>query len=191
VSRHIVWRLIFVILVIAGAVAIIVTNPVKLGLDLEGGTQIVLEAQDTPEQTVDDDTVDRTLEVLRRRVDQLGVSEPNVQESGDRRIIIELPGVSDPDQALEVIGQTAQLTFHPVLGVQQDSQGDDQDQNGEERTDDERVLQDEDGNPVRIGPPALTGDAVGDAEAVIDSQAGSAWTVSIAFRGDGGEQWEG
>ena len=58
----------------------------------------------------------RTLEVLRRRVDQLGVSEPSLQRSGDRRIIVELPGVADPEEAVAVIGKTAQLTFHPVLG---------------------------------------------------------------------------
>ncbi|MGH2753121.1 MAG: protein translocase subunit SecD, partial [Actinomycetota bacterium] len=187
-SRHLIWRTIFVVAAIGGAVALIIAEPVKLGLDLRGGTQIVLEAQDTPEQDVDSDTVARTLEVLRRRVDQLGVSEPNVQESGDRRIIIELPGVADPDEALEVIGQTAQLTFHPVLGVGQQNQRDvDAAQGG---SDEERVLDDEDGSPIRIGPSALTGDAVGDAEAVIDSQTGGAWTVSIAFRGEGGEQWE-
>ena len=84
----------------------------------------MLEAQDTEDETVDEDTVSRTLEVLRRRVDQLGVSEPTIQESGDRRIIIELPGVSDPDEALEVIGKTAQLTFHPVLGLDQEEQED-------------------------------------------------------------------
>ena len=48
-------------------------------------------------------TLTRTVEVLRRRVDQLGVSEPNLQRSGDDRVIIELPGVADPDEALEVI----------------------------------------------------------------------------------------
>ena len=64
--------------------------------------------------------MNRTLEVLRRRVDQLGVAEPTLQRSGDRRIIVELPGVKDPDQAVAVIGQTAQLAFHPVLGVAAD-----------------------------------------------------------------------
>jgi SecD/SecF fusion protein len=51
------------------------------------------------------------------------------------------------------------------------------------------VLADEEGNRLRLGPPALTGDALGDAEAVVDPQLGAAWQVSISFRGDGGEQW--
>ena len=72
------WRALAVLAVFAAAAALIATRPVRLGLDLRGGTQIVLEAQDTPEQQADDDTVARTLEVLRRRVDQLGVSEPTL-----------------------------------------------------------------------------------------------------------------
>ena len=90
-NRNLIWRVLAVLIVIGGAVALILTKPVRLGLDLRGGTQIVLEAQGTSEQPVDDDAVTRTLEVLRRRVDQLGVSEPTLQRSGDRRIIIELP----------------------------------------------------------------------------------------------------
>lgn len=52
-----------------------------------------------------------------------GVAEPTLQRSGERRIIIELPGVTDPDAAVEVIGRTAQLAFHPVLGVQASTPG--------------------------------------------------------------------
>jgi SecD/SecF fusion protein len=184
-SRHVVWRAIGVLAVIGAAVALVVTRPVRLGLDLRGGTQIVLQAQATETQQVDADTVTRTLEVLRRRVDQLGVAEPSLQRSGEDRIIVELPGVTDPEEALEVIGRTAQLTFHQVLGVagprgRGGARGDAQQ---------ERVLDDEEGNRLRLAPPALTGDAVGDAEAVTDPQLGTGWEVSISFRGDGGEQW--
>ena len=55
--------------------------------------------------------------MLRRRVDALGVAEPTITQSGDRRIIVELPGVHDPKQAAAVLGRTAQLTFHPVRGA--------------------------------------------------------------------------
>ena len=65
----------------------------------------------------DGESTDRAVEVLRRRVDALGVAEPTLTRSGDRRIIVELPGLQDPREAAEVIGRTAQLTFHPVLGV--------------------------------------------------------------------------
>ena len=75
-SRHLGWRLVAVLLVLGAAGWLAATRPARLGLDLRGGTQIVLEAKDSPERQVDGDTVARTLEVLRHRVDQLGVAEP-------------------------------------------------------------------------------------------------------------------
>jgi SecD/SecF fusion protein len=183
-SRHLVWRALGVLAVLGSAVALLVSRPVRLGLDLRGGTQIVLEAQATEAQQIDADTVSRTLEVLRRRVDQLGVSEPSLQRSGEDRIVIELPDVTDPEEALEVIGRTAQLTFHQVLGVAGPK---DRDRGADGEA--ERILVDEGGTRLRLAAPALTGDAVGDAEAIVDPQVGTAWEVSISFRDDGGEQW--
>ncbi|MDQ3646397.1 MAG: protein translocase subunit SecD [Actinomycetota bacterium] len=183
-SRQLIWRVLAVLAVLAGAAALVATRPARLGLDLRGGTQIVLEAQDTPEQELDDDTLVRTLEVLRRRVDQLGVSEPNLQRSGDERIIIELPGVTDPEDALDVIGRTAQLTFHSVEGVARN-----QPSNEDEDRREGLVLPDESGAFLRLAPPALTGDGVGDAEAVIDQQSVGGWLVSVSFRDEGSDQW--
>jgi SecD/SecF fusion protein len=185
-SRHLVWRTLGVLAVIGTAAALVVTRPVRLGLDLRGGTQIVLQAQATETQQVDADTVTRTLEILRRRVDQLGVAEPSLQRSGEDRIIVELPGVTDPEEALDVIGRTAQLTFHRVLGVAGPG---DRRRESSGQQEKERVLTDEEGNRLRLAPAALTGDGVGDAEAVIDPQLGAAWEVSISFRSDGGNQW--
>src|SRR5919199_6808005 len=113
-ARHLGWRLLAVIVLLCAAAALVLTRPARLGLDLRGGTQIVLEAADTARQRVDRDTLDRTVEVLRRRVDQLGVSEPTLQRAGERRVIVELPGVYDPGEAVKVIGRTAKLEFHPV-----------------------------------------------------------------------------
>jgi SecD/SecF fusion protein len=98
VSRHLGWRVTAVLLLLGAAGWLAVTRPARLGLDLRGGTQIVLETRDGPRQRVDDDTVARTLEVLRRRVDQLGVAEPTLQRSGARRVLVELPGVYDPQE---------------------------------------------------------------------------------------------
>ena len=63
----------------------------------------------------DAESTDRALEVLRGRVDALGVAEPTLARSGDKRIIVELPGVQDPREAAKVIGQTASSGFHQVL----------------------------------------------------------------------------
>lgn len=183
-SRQLIWRTLLVLSVLAGAGALVLTKPARLGLDLRGGTQIVLEAKETADRALTEDTLVRTVEVLRRRVDQLGVSEPSLQRSGSERIIVELPGVTDPEQALEVIGRTAQLTFHPVQGVAQR-----QPKQSDDNISDGAVLPDEGGGFLRLGPAALTGDAVGDAEAVVDTQAGANWQVSVSFRDEGGNQW--
>jgi preprotein translocase subunit SecD len=87
----------------------------RYGLDLQGGLQVVLEADmsDVPEGDRDQ-ALESARSVIARRVDFLGVSEPVIQvsRSGDSyRVIVELPGVTDPEQALLLIGQTAQLDF--------------------------------------------------------------------------------
>ncbi|MDQ3569192.1 MAG: protein translocase subunit SecD [Actinomycetota bacterium] len=174
----------------------VANRPVRLGLDLRGGTQIVLEAQDTERQKVDADTASRTLEVLRRRVDALGVSEPALQRSGDRRIVVELPGVADPKQAVEVIGRTAQLAFRPVLGAAEPTAPT---PNATTTTApaatpapagaEELVVTDEDGSQLRLGPPRLTGEVVSGARAALDTELASEWRVAIDFRGSGEQEW--
>jgi SecD/SecF fusion protein len=187
-SRHLGWRLAAVLLLVGAAGWMVVTRPARLGLDLRGGTQIVLEATDSPDRRVDRDTLARTLEVLRRRVDQLGVTEPTLQRSGERRVIVELPGVYDPEEAVEVIGKTAQLTLHPVLGLAEPAT--EAPATTQPPADgDELVLADEDGSRLRLGPAALTGEAVGDARAELDAQFQTRWQVAIEFRGDGGRRW--
>jgi SecD/SecF fusion protein len=187
-SRHLGWRLVAVLLLVGAAGWMVVTQPARLGLDLRGGTQIVLEAKDSPDRRVDGDTLARTLEVLRRRVDQLGVTEPTLQRSGDRRVIVELPGVYDPEEAVEVIGKTAQLTFHPVLGLAEPAT--EEPATTQPPADgDELELADEDGSRLRLGPAALTGEAVGDARAELDAQFQTRWQVTIEFQGDGGRRW--
>jgi len=101
------------------AVALIYSWPiagnVNLGLDLKGGAHIVLQAQGTLENPVEEDAIDRLLIVIRNRVDQYGVAEPMIQRVGFDRIIVDLPGVQDPVAALELIGRTAVMEFREVL----------------------------------------------------------------------------
>ena len=173
------------VVVTAGVLAIV--KPPRLGLDLRGGTQIVLEAQDTKTVSVNRDVTDRTLEVLRRRVDALGVTEPTLARSGERRIVVELPGVTDAQEAQRVIGRTAQLAFHSVVGAG----GQPQAPSGEPAAglDDAQLLPDEDGQPLRLGPGALTGDHVKGADAIVDPQFGAGWQVNVDFRGAGSDRW--
>lgn len=89
--------------------------PLKQGLDLQGGMQVILQADMTDIAEVDrQDALVSAQEVIRRRVDLYGVSEPLIQTSqtgSDYRLIIELPGVDDPKQALDLVGTTAKLDF--------------------------------------------------------------------------------
>nr|WP_156478601.1 protein translocase subunit SecD [Anaerosporomusa subterranea] len=89
---------------------------IKQGLDLQGGTHIVLQAVDTPEAKVDEDAVQRVMQIIERRINELGLTEPIVQRQGERRIIVELPGINEPEKAIELIGKTALLEFQDESG---------------------------------------------------------------------------
>lgn len=173
-SRPPLWRAIVALAAVALSLYIALTQSARLGLDLRGGTQIVLETRDSPTVKADATSTDRALEVLRQRVDALGVSEPGIARSGEKRIIVELPGVQDPRKAAEVIGRTAQLTVHPVTGATADKGS------AKPEADGSRTLPDPDrpGNHLKLGPTALTGEGVEDAEAVLDQQSLSGWMVS-------------
>ncbi|HET7601899.1 MAG TPA: protein translocase subunit SecD, partial [Gemmatimonadales bacterium] len=84
-------------------------HPVLLGLDLQGGLQVVLQAQPVAGQSLDSGTLEGTRQTIERRVNALGVSEPLIQTRGNDQIIVELPGVNDPDQAVAVLQETALL----------------------------------------------------------------------------------
>jgi preprotein translocase subunit SecD len=93
-----------------------ITNKINLGLDLQGGTHVVLEAVDTPDAPVDEIAIQKAVDIIRDRIDRLGVSEPLIQRASDRRIVVELPGVKNAAEALEVIGRTALLEFVDETG---------------------------------------------------------------------------
>ncbi len=83
----------------------------NLGLDLQGGSHIVLQAESTPQTPISNDAMDGVLKIIRNRVDQLGVAEPAITRQGRDRILVELPGIQNPQRAIELIGKTALLEF--------------------------------------------------------------------------------
>lgn len=91
-------------------------NSIRQGLDLQGGTHVVLEAEDTDIAKVDDDAMQRVVSIMERRINELGLTEPIIQREGQRRVIIELPGIKDPDKAIQTIGKTAMLEFKDEEG---------------------------------------------------------------------------
>ncbi|WP_435971917.1 protein translocase subunit SecD [Streptomyces sp. Qhu_M48] len=183
-SRSALWRALLALAVVALSLWITLTTPPRLGLDLRGGTRIVLQTEDGPTARADAAATDRAVEVLRKRVDGLGVAEPSLARSGERRIVVELPGLNDPRQAAEVIGRTAQLTFHAVTGAAPAPAG-------PAAQDGTRVLADPDapGGHLTLAAPALTGDGVKSAEAVLDTTNGRGWTVDLSFRDRAADTW--
>lgn len=91
------------------------TTP-ELGLDLQGGLSVVLAPVGEGEEGDLDDKLDKSLDIVRDRVDALGVAEPDISRQGDT-ILVELPGVQEQERARDLIGTTAELQFRPVLNV--------------------------------------------------------------------------
>jgi len=89
---------------------------INLGLDLRGGSHIVLQAQPTELRGIDNDVMSGIKTVIERRVNSLGLSDVSVQREGSDRIIVELPAVDNPNEAMEIIGRTAILTFRNSNG---------------------------------------------------------------------------
>ncbi len=180
-SRAALARLVLALLILGGSVAVALSSTPRLGLDLRGGTQIVLETQDSPTVEADAEATDRTLEVLRGRVDALGVAEPTLARAGENRIIVELPGLQDPREAAEVIGKTAQLSFHPVVDVA------DAETEPKRR---QRVLADESGQELLLGPVGVTGDQVSGSDPNNDPSQATGWFVTVDFKGsEGSNAW--
>ncbi|MDP9402341.1 MAG: protein translocase subunit SecD [Actinomycetota bacterium] len=112
--RGLVVSLLGVLLLAAGGLGATVAagNSPELGLDLQGGASVVL----LPKREVATGVLDQSIEIIRNRVDALGVAEPDISRQGSN-IIVQLPGVKNRDRALQIVGQTAELRFRPVLGV--------------------------------------------------------------------------
>jgi len=88
-----------------------------LGLDLQGGLEVVLKAkapENQPNYKITSADLDRSVSIMRNRIDRLGVSEPEIRKQGGNEIVIQLAGVHNPDQAAALIGKTAQLQFYDL-----------------------------------------------------------------------------
>src|SRR3954467_7861312 len=110
-------RSLFVLLIVAAllaaSVVAIAMNPTILGLDLKGGVQLVYKAEPTAQQpTITADAMQRSIDLMRQRVNALGVSEADLNQSGEDQIEVNLPGVKDANDAARQVGSTAQLFFY-------------------------------------------------------------------------------
>ncbi len=93
-------------------------SPIKqsptLGLDLQGGLEVTLQAVPPADRELTDEDLTRSVDIMRNRVDKLGVTEPEIRTQGSDQIVIQLPGVKDPASAAEIIGTTAQLELYDL-----------------------------------------------------------------------------
>jgi len=115
VQRNTSIAIIAAIVVVIGVLSYFVFQPllnnINLGLDLRGGLRVVLEAQETEGEKVTPDTIDKAVGILRTRVDALGVKETTLYPQGDKRVVIEIAGEDDPEAAVNILKNTAQLQF--------------------------------------------------------------------------------
>src|SRR5205807_8074741 len=203
------WTLILILLVAAGALGATVatkTTP-NLGLDLQGGASVVLQ----PKHKSKSSALDQAIEIIRSRVDALGVAEPDISRQGNS-IIIQLPGVKNQKRALQIVGQTAQLLFRPVLGTLPPEATPPTTAPGSppttasaasipttprEQDDPKKVVVlpelDRKTKQVKVryqlGPAELTGRAPSGATATIDPNTG-AWQVDFTLNGSGSKQFD-
>src|SRR5215216_3344949 len=110
-------RSLFVLLLVLGLIAasayVVSSKKTTLGLDLQGGVQLIYEGKATAQQpTVTQDALDRSLDIMRDRVDAFGVAEPELRLAGGKQIEVNLPGVANADRAAQQVGSTAQLFFY-------------------------------------------------------------------------------
>ena len=178
-----------------------------LGVQLQGGVEVVLR----PANEVSEEQFERAIEIIRNRVDAIGVAEPDITRQGNQ-VVIQLPGVKDKQRAVDLVGQTAALEFRPVAGIYPaetnptdlglsseslalltDLDGDSlteltlldilTDSNGDEDTVDSEVLfTDKAGAYVYfLNASELTGDAVENAAATFEGQ----WIVNVEFNDEG------
>jgi SecD/SecF fusion protein len=180
-SRGLLVRFGLVLLLLAGCVALSLNKDPRLGLDLSGGTQILLQTKDSDDGTkANAENTDRTVGILSGRVNALGVAEATVVRSGENRIIVELPDVQDPESAQEAIGKTAQLTIHAVESVATGPDAEPTQENGV-------VLQDEDtGEWLDLGPAALKGNDITSAREGMPENS-SSYAVDVTFSRTGAD----
>lgn len=110
-NTKLILRLLFVMAIFIVSLYYSLVKPIKLGLDLKGGAYVVLEAVDDGKTKIDKDAMNRLIEVLDRRINGIGVAESVIQKAGDRRVIIELPGLQNTEDAINLIGKTALMEF--------------------------------------------------------------------------------
>ncbi|MFH1458272.1 MAG: protein translocase subunit SecD [Candidatus Omnitrophota bacterium] len=161
---------------------------INLGLDLKGGMHLLLKVDTSHLKQEDrEDAADRALEVIRNRIDEFGVREPSIQRQGLDEIVVQLPGVTDRDRAIDIIGKTALLEFKLVSN---DAEKLKQALAGTVPEDSELKYAQEDNEPLLLEKQAvLVGDALTDARVNFSQSQFNEPVVSLRFNAQGAEKF--
>lgn len=161
------WLSLILVAITMGAAAYFiqpVAKSTKLGLDLRGGMYVVMHAVPSKNNPVTDESINETIKIMRDRIDSLGVAEPQIERYGNNNILIQLPGVKNPEEALEIIKKPAVLEFKEVKSV------------------------DDKGN-VKVGKTLMTGKSLKGARPVFDPNSGAP-QVELIFNNEGAKKFE-
>ncbi|MEW6681161.1 MAG: protein translocase subunit SecD, partial [bacterium] len=179
-QKKVAWKIILILFIFGGTIAYLYIKKLKLGLDLIGGMNLVLMPDTSGLSSKQaEDTAERALEVIRNRVDEFHVAEPIVQLEGqgeNKRIVVQLPGLDDPERARKIIGQTALLEFKLVDEQNLNTALEKGPRTGWE------ILKDEDGNNYLVKEKAdMTGEHLNDAWVSRTDQMGLGSNIGVSF----------
>ena len=121
-ERRIIYKSIFILAILGLCVyfAFPLQKRINLGLDLQGGMHLLLKVDTTHlSAQAKEEAADRAVEIIRNRIDEFGVREPSIQKQGTDEIVVQLPGVTDRERAIDIIGKTAMLEFKIVSSDQE------------------------------------------------------------------------
>uniref|UniRef100_B8HQ24 Protein translocase subunit SecD n=1 Tax=Cyanothece sp. (strain PCC 7425 / ATCC 29141) TaxID=395961 RepID=B8HQ24_CYAP4 len=193
-----------ILLLLLGSLLIIFRYPVRLGLDLQGGAQLTLQVKPTDKvRTITPQVLEAVQRVVENRINGLGVSEALVQTAGEDKLLVQLPGVNDPQQAERVLQGTAQLDFRfqkpgteQQLAIEQRLRAELQVKQAELQKSGDTAALEQNQAKLKESDQAiaalyektgLTGDLLREALATPTAPGSSSWSVVVSFNAKGGE----
>ncbi|MDE5104789.1 MAG: protein translocase subunit SecD [Trichodesmium sp. St19_bin2] len=195
-----------ILVLVIASITVLTQVPIRLGLDLRGGSQLTIQLQTSEEiPTIDERVMEGVLKIVENRVNALGVSESVVQSLGQDQILVQLPGVNDPEQAERVLGGTAQLDFREQLQsteqqlaieyqvqrqllVEQELLKNSEDQEAIEKNL-ESIEKTNQAIAQLFKEPTIKGQDLRDALAEPEAPGSNNWNVALRFTSEGGQKF--
>ena len=195
-----------ILVLVIASITVLSRIPIRLGLDLRGGSQLTIQLQTSEEvPTIDERVMEGVLKIVENRVNALGVSESVVQSLGLDQILVQLPGVNDPEQAERVLGGTAQLDFREQLQSTEQQLGIEYQVQRQLLVEQELLKNSEDQEAIEknlqsikttnqaiaqlFKEPTIKGQDLRDAIAEPEAPGSNNWNVVLRFTSEGGQKF--